>query len=430
MPNLRPTSATLINQVADWLMEQALGDTDLETVVMGCCERLQAAGIPLYRGHFAFTVLHPLYSAMGFTWTRGEGVAVQGYPHVPGEETTDQFSKSPHKYMMERNLEYLRCHLEVDGGLEFPIFKDLREEGATDYFALIEQFTPGSDDGMLGSWATDQKGGFSEEEIQALLRVQDRLAVACKMAVRSVLTTNVLQTYLGHNAGERVMRGQIHRGDGESIQAVIWYSDLRGSTAMADMLPRQDYISCLNAYFDATGGAVVDRGGEILSFIGDGLLAIFPIKHGAKGYAKACAAAVEATTDAYARLDDLNRIRVARKKDPLAFGVALHKGEVMFGNVGVPERLTFSVFGAAVNEAVRLEKLTSSLKEPILVSDKIATSVDLGWRPLGEYALRGVERDFPVFAPKSPPITNGAAQTKRLKPPSGPRDLTQQLEKT
>lgn len=402
-PPTSSTSNTLVNRVADWLMAAALDDTDLETVVMGGCERLHAAGIPIFRGHFAFTVLHPLYGAMGFTWTRGEGVVARGYPHVPGKQVTETFSKSPHYYMLERRLDHLRCHLEVERGLEFPIFPELREQGATDYLAFVAPFTPADADttvnGMIGSWATDQKGGFSDVEIEALLRIEDRLAVACKMAVRSVLTTNVLQTYLGSNAGGRVMNGQIHRGDGESIEAVIWYSDLRGSTAMADTLARQDYISALNAYFDAAGGAVVDQGGEILSFIGDGLLAIFPLKGSARSYSKACRSAVDAAGDAFRRIEGINLDRQEHGAEPLNFGVALHKGEVMFGNVGVPERLTFSVFGAAVNEVVRLEKLTSSLKEPILVSERVADTIEGEWRPLGEHALRGVDRDLRVFAP-------------------------------
>ena len=346
---------------------------------------------------------------MGFTWNRGKGVAVQGFPHVPGKKTTSTFAQSPHAYMIKRTLEYMRCRLDGKRGLEFPIFEDLRAEGATDYLAFLASFTPGGDDGMIGSWATDQQGGFTDEDIEALMRIQDRLAVACKMAVRSVLTRNVLETYLGMKAGDQVLKGQIHRGDGESIQAIIWYSDLRGSTVMADTLSRQDYISSLNSYFDAAGGAVVDNGGEILSFIGDGLLAIFPVKRNSKEYAKACQSAVKASSEAFQRMTEINETRSRDGAPPLHFGVALHKGEVMFGNVGVPERLTFSVFGAAVNEVVRLEKLTSSLQEPILVSGRIADTIEGDWRPLGEHALRGVERDIPIFAPKHVPQTNGAA---------------------
>jgi adenylate cyclase len=392
------TSTTLVNQVANWLMAQALQDTDLEAVVMGCCERLHAAGVPIYRGHFAFTVLHPLYRAMGFTWTRGKGVSVSGYPHVPGA-VSDKFAKSPHGYMMERKLDYLRVRLEGDRGLQFPIFDDLRAEGATDYLAFLAKFTPGTNDGMVGSWSCDRPGGFNDDEIDSLLRIQDRLAVACKMAVRAALTHNVLLTYLGANAGNRVLSGQIHRGDGESIEAAIWYSDLRGSTKMADSLPRQEYIDALNAYFDAAGGAVVDAGGEILSFIGDALLAIFPSTTSPKAAAKSSRRAVDATSDSLLRLAEINRERADARRSPLNFGVALHRGEVMFGNVGVPERLTFSVFGSAVNEVVRIEKLTSQLDEPVLVSDEFANTLDLSWRALGGHALAGVERDVQLFAP-------------------------------
>jgi adenylate cyclase len=392
------TSATLVNQVANWLMAQALEDTDLESVVMGCCERLQASGIPIYRGYFAFTVLHPLYRAMGFTWTRGKGVVVKGYPHVPGGQS-DQFSDSPHGYMMNRKLDHLRVRLESDRGMQFPVFDGLRRDGATDYLAFVATFTPGRADGMLGSWTTDQRDGFTDSEVEALMRIQDRLAVACKMAVRFALTRNVLGTYLGTNAGDRVLDGQIHRGDGESIEAAIWYSDLRGSTVMADTLPRQDYIDALNAYFDAAGGAVVDSGGEILSFIGDALLAIFPAKPHIKGAAKSCSKAIGATKDAFARMQDINELRSKSSQTPLQFGVGLHRGEVMFGNVGVPERLTFSVFGSAVNEVVRIEKLTSQLNEPVLVSDRFAEAVDTDWRALGQHPLRGVERDIPIYAP-------------------------------
>ncbi len=403
-------STTLINQVANWLMSQALHDTDLETVVMGCCERLHAAGIPLYRGYFVFSVLHPLYAAMGFTWNRGKGVAVQGYAHTPDSVTT-QYNTSPHAYMRDRNLEYLRVRLDTERGVHFPVFDDLRQEGATDYLAFVASFSPGTRSGMLGSWATDQESGFTDEEIDALLRIQDRLAVACKMAVRAQLTKNVLGTYVGTNAGNRVLNGQIHRGDGEAIEAAIWYSDLRGSTMMADTLPSQDYIDALNAYFDATGGAVVEAGGEILSFIGDGLLAIFPAKQNTKGAMKSCGRAIEAARNSFKRMSDINAERTESGRDELAYGIALHRGEVMFGNVGVPERLTFSAFGSAVNEVVRLESLTSQLKEPLLVSSHFAdaTCEKSQWRPIGEFGLRGVQRDMSVFAPLNAEVPEEAA---------------------
>jgi len=393
--------------VADWLMAQALGETAIETVVMGCCERLRAAGIPLVRGHFAFNVLHPLHSAIGVTWTRGDGITLRGFPHVPGG-ASEVFRKGPHYYMMERNLDYLRARIcDKTGQYNFPILRDLEAEGVKDYVAFVVGFTEDRRYGMIGSWATDASGGFSDDAIAALLRIQDRLAVACKMAMKTSLMSNVAFTYLGPDAGSRVLDGQIKRGDGQSIEAAIWYSDLRGSTMMADRLPAQAYIDNLNTYFDATGGAVREAGGEILSFIGDGLLAIFAKTDDEDDLLGAGRRAVSASFQALSCIDEANQERQRQHKEPLKFGIALHMGEVMYGNVGVPERLTFSVFGAAVNEVVRLEQLTKELDEPILVSEQFVGCIGKGCRLLGEHGLRGVGRRMLVHAPE--PVQASAA---------------------
>lgn len=388
---------SLVQNVANWLMEQALRDSDLETVVLGCCERLHAAGIELDRGYFAFTILHPLYRAMGLTWTPAEGVAEEGYPHVPGG--SDAFRHSPHHYMMERDLDYLRCRLTSSSGIQFDVFDDLRRAGLTDYLAFTGNFTPGDDDGMMGSWATRKPGGFSDDEISALLHIQDRLAVACKMAIRSRLTANVATTYLGEAAGERVLCGQIRRGDGDTIRAAILSADLRGSTTMADRMNRQDFIDVLNAYFDAIGGAVTDAGGEILSFIGDSVLAIFSTGENGEYSSKACRNALMATSDAWERLEAINKKRQEAGDCTLQFGTGLHIGKVMFGNVGIPERLTFSVFGSAVNEVVRLEQLTKDLNEPVLLSPEFASAIGEKCRACGDQSLRGFAAPIPVYAP-------------------------------
>ncbi len=387
----------LISLVADWLMEQALKDVDLETIVMGCCERLYAAGIPIYRGYFAFTVLHPLHAAMGFTWTRGKGVSISGYPHVPGGVSA-AYLRSPQYYLIERGLEYLRRRID-SGPAEFPILDDLREEGATDYLAFVVGFTPGTRDGMLGSWATDREDGFTDGEIEALLRIQGRLAVACKMAVRAQLARNVAATYLGRDAGNRVLNGQIRRGDGDAIRAAIWYSDMRESTHLASTLPRQDYIETLNAYFGAAGAAVRGNGGEILSFIGDAVLAIFPCDDTVESQQQSCRGAVAATRDAVRRIAAVNAERRPGNREAIDFGIGLHIGEVMFGNVGAIDRLAFSVFGSAVNEVVRLERLTKDLREPVLASARFVRTLGDDWRPLGEFPLRGTTEPMAIYAP-------------------------------
>jgi adenylate cyclase len=395
----RNVAPAMLGQLNDWLMAQALADADIEPIVFGACERLQAAGVPLVRGYFAFPVLHPLHSALGITWTRGEGSSIDDYPHVPGG-INPGFAKSPHFYMMQRGLDNMRIHLDCNQRqYSFPVLDELLKDGVTDYLAFVVQFEAGRRNGMLGSWATDHGAGFSDDDINVLMHIQRSLAVAAKMAIKNQLMRNVVKTYLGKQASKRVLNGQIKRGDGETIKAVIWYADLRGSTVMADTLPRQEYIDTLNTFFDATGGAVTPHGGEILSFIGDAILAIFPVDKKGNTPEVICEQALEAASLSRSRMHETNAIRGMAGKSPLDFGVGLHLGEVTYGNVGIPSRLTFSVFGAAVNEVARLDGLTKELGEPVLATKAFADAVAHDWRPLGQHTMKGVGRKMKVFAP-------------------------------
>ena len=387
--------AALIDKVADWLIEQALSETALEDLFGGCCERLLGAGLPLARTHVTFRVLHPLYEAMGITWRRDGGVEIYRYPHHGGEDPPEPFTSSPIWHMINTRLTFLRRHLISDEAiLDFPMLAELRDEGYSDYLAYIVYFGGGPDDGIAGSWASDRPSGFSEPDIRALLRIQQRLGVACKMRIREQIALNVVTAYLGQDAGRRVLSGQIKRGDGETIRAVIWYSDMRGSTRMADAL-----IRTLNQYFECTGGAVLSQGGEILSFIGDAVLAIFPIA-GKRASAKAaCKRALTASRQAQDRLAEVNAARQAEGAEPLSFGLALHMGDVLFGNIGLPERVSFSVIGPTINEVARLEALTKELDRPVLASAAFADHCAIPWTGLGRYELRGVSAPIEVFAP-------------------------------
>ncbi len=398
-PSRPPASRILIDNLATWLMQHALADCDLEEVVTGCCERLQAAGIPLRRAYFAFSVLHPLHRAVGITWTRGQGSTVMDYPHVPGGVSA-AFLRSPHHYMLEHKLEVMRTRLpEHQEAYDFPILDELRAEGMTDYLAFAIDFKIIRDYGMVGSWSTDIRDGFSDDDIEHLLRIQRRLAVACKVAIQSRLMRNLATTYLGPISAANVLEGQIKRGDGQSVEAAIWFSDLRNSTQLATSLPRQDYIDTLNSYFDVAGGAVQKAGGEILDFVGDGVLAIFPNTATKASTAASCWRALQAAQDALGRLTTENDRRAADGKAPLNFGLGLHVGEVMYGNVGVPERLTFSAFGVAVHEVDRIQRLTKELKRPVLASAAFAAAAGEGkWQDLGDFGLRGVERPMRVYA--------------------------------
>ena len=392
-------SRALVERAAEWLMAQALKDIDLEAVVRGCCERLHAAGVPIARVHFSFSMLHPLYRAVGFTWWRGKGLQVDAYRHTAGNIQQDRWLKSPYYHLKHHSLEHLRRRLDTGGAAEFPIFDDLRKEGITDYLAFASSFEMGKAQGMLGSWSTDQRGGFSDGEIEALLGIQGALAVACKMAARDGVAKSALSTYLGAKAGERVLSGQIKRGDGETTRAAIIWGDLRSSTQMAEQLGRQGYIDNLNAFFDATAGAVADAGGEILSFIGDGFLAIFPCERNHKESSEACKLALSAALEATHRMAETNRQRAMQDEAPLGYGLSLHIGNVMFGNVGLAERLSFSVFGSAVNEASRLESLTKKFATPIVASEEFTAYCGGEWETLGTESLIGVGNPMAVFRP-------------------------------
>ncbi|NNE23129.1 MAG: adenylate/guanylate cyclase domain-containing protein [Rhizobiales bacterium] len=393
------TSSILIDKLADWLMTQALENATLEEIVAGCCERLSASGLPLARGHLSFSMLHPLYRAMGFTWRRGKGIEVEGYRHV-SEGDTDQFVKSPYYYLLTNNLDHLRCHLESAQRLEFPIHEDLKAEGLSDYLAFISPFHKDQPQGMIGSWSTDRAGGFRESEISALLRIQMRLAVACKTAVQGSLARNMLETYLGGDAGKRVLSGQVRRGDGETTRAAIIMADIRNSTVMAETLGRQGYINALNLFFDNVGSAFADAGGEILSFVGDGFLAVFPCGRNKTDSTKACEQAYGAAREALVRMEQANIERETSGEERIKFGIGLHIGNVMFGNVGLEDRLAFSAFGSTVNEASRLEALTKKYHTPLIASEDFKYYTDTeDWTELGQETLRGINEPLTVYSP-------------------------------
>lgn len=405
---------SLIDGIADWLMTQALREIDLEPLLRGCCERLYAAGVPLRRVHVSFRTLHPLFHGMGLTWQRGQGVASERYSvsnlgtaesHTRGHpEFPEQFVQSPLYHMIESRIPYLRRRLAgAEALVDFSVLEEFRDAGLTDYLGFTVSFSDAALDGIGGSWATDRPSGFSARDIQSLLRIQRRLGVAFKVHLREQIARNVLTAYLGPKTGRRVLDGQIRRGDGETIHAVVWYSDLRESTRLAGSLPQDAFFDLLNNYFECTAGAVLEAGGEVLLLIGDAVLAIFPIAEPGEE-ANSCAAALGAARDAEARLARINRESAGLDlgRAPLAFGLALHIGDVIYGNIGVPERLQFTVIGPTVNEVARLESLTKDLRRPVLVSADFARCLPLAWDPLGTHSLKGVDGPREVFAPPRP----------------------------
>ncbi|MBA8841765.1 adenylate cyclase [Ochrobactrum sp. RH2CCR150] len=393
-------SETLLSPVLYWLQQSALNGASLETLAEGFCDQLAAAGVPLMRVHLSFSMLHPLYDALGFTWIRGKGMEIEGFRASASEKDTERFLNSPYFYLLSNNLPHL--HREIDPSIpsEFAVFDELKEIGATDYLAFVHSFGEGDSQGMVGSWTTDVPGGFGDDVVETLLKIQDNLAIAAKMAVLGKLADNVVTTYLGSNAGKRVLSGQIRRGDGETIRAVLVMGDMRQSTNLADQYGRQVYIDTLNEFFDAIAAPFNKNGGEILSFIGDGFLAAYPCGRHREPSEIAARAAMEAVRKAAAAVTDMNDERKKKGLDEIRYGMGLHVGNVMFGNVGLKDRLTFSTFGSAVNEVARLQGLTRLYPDhPIIASEAFATYCGGDWLMLGAKKLRGVQEKVTILAP-------------------------------
>jgi adenylate cyclase len=253
---------------------------------------------------------------------------------------------------------------------------------------------------MIGSWSTDRATGFSESMIAALLRIQNHLAVATKMAVLNKLADNMLTTYLGSDAGKRVLNGQIKRGEGDTIRAALVMGDMRGSTKLAETAGREGYIDVLNQFFDAVAAPFNRAGGQILSFLGDGFLAVYPCERHRVPSEIACQAALSAALKANARVAELNARRERQGASAIGFGIGLHVGNVMFGNVGLSDRLTFSAFGSAVNEVQRLQLLTKKYPYQLIASKGFAGYCGGdGWLTLGRERLAGVRQKLTVLAP-------------------------------
>lgn len=392
-----------VQSVSDWVIAETLCTLDLQELLDGFCERVVAAGLPLSRAHMAMSTLHPMFRAQTFTWSEIGDYGGALIPHQ--DKPTQDWLKSPLKPVADEGLPEARHKLE--GNTEwrrFPLLVELHAQGVTDYFILRTEFGEraeqwGTGNGVITTWSTSAPGGFTEDCLTALRRLGPRLAVAAKMARAEQTSANIMTAYLGGDAARRVLDGQIRRGDGEVIPSVIWYSDLRKSTTMADTMPGADFLSALNDFFECTAGAVLDGGGDVLRFIGDAVMAIFPIGKGAYTPEEACRAALAASRDAEIRLAKVNANRLADGQPELAMGLGLHVGDVMFGNIGTPERVEFSVIGPAANEVCRLEGLTKEVGRTVLVSRAFADHLDIAWESLGKHAFRGVAETRELLAP-------------------------------
>ncbi len=396
------TDGTLQKAAADWIMRAALNGTDMPELVQGAAKRGLANGVPLNRVHVTYRTLHPSFESVSVMWQRDDGVAVQEFAH--GMALNQTWTRSPFAFMIENRIQYLRRPLAGEARLvDFPILEDLVAEGATDYFAMIVPFdsreiafSGNRPDGIATSWLTDRPGGFADLHIEALQHLVRRLAVACKLAIREQIARNVARTYLGETAGRQVLSGQIRRGDYESIGAVVWNADLRDSTGRIERLGMERYLALLNGFLECAAGAVQSYKGEILSYPGDAVLAIFR----APNPADAATAAISAAAEFRRRLYDVNENLADIGEEPMSAGLGIHKGVLAFGNIGTGGRQAFTAIGPAVNVVNRLELMTKSQAYPIIISDAVATDLPRGTIrlfPLGEHLIRGSEVPLTLF---------------------------------
>ena len=395
----------LISPIREWLVDRALGDADVVELFETMCLQMVGVGIPISRARLIWPTLHPLFQAETVIWDHGEQARLEQFEHQ--DQASDDWNKSPLRFIVDNDLDMLRRELEGPNELiDFEMLKELKEQGFTDY-VLMGTALKGTSfrvregenkrRGILVTWSTKKKGGFSSDDIWALQKIQRRFAVACKTVIQSRISSNIANTYLGERAGNNVLNGQIRRGDGERTKAVVWYSDLRNSTSLAETLEPSEYFSLLNSFFMTTAEPVVNHGGEILDFIGDAVLGIFPFSE-EKNLERAARAANNALDEALLLSSDANKIRLENGEEQFKFGIGLNAGEVMFGNIGIPTRLSFSVIGPTVNQVARIQDMTKLVQQTVLADKTIAALDETRWKSTGLHKLAGVLEPVELFA--------------------------------
>ena len=399
-------------EIVAWALGGGLDGLDESALLAGYCERLVAAGAPLWRASVGADTLHPLIVAQGHRWLAGEGVREEFFRRARTAEGEREWRESPWFGLIESGEEQMRRRLaRGEGANEFPLLAALAAQGGTDYWTRITPFGDGNNlgavHGLASSWTTREPGGFAARDLALIEATLPAFALAFKAAIAARTARTLATTYLGRDAAERILRGEIDRGQVRTVPTVLWFSDLTGFTRIADTLPREQLIDLLNVYADCLVGVVHDHEGEVLKFMGDGILAVFS---GARG--DACRRALDAAEAARATIARRNRERAAAGLPITAFTLALHEGEVLSGNVGSAERLDFTVIGPAVNELIRIQAMSRSLDQPLLVSASFAAACgDQRKRlvSLGRYALRGVGRPQELFTLDVPELDQASA---------------------
>lgn len=389
--------------IRDWLITPDVPFSNAEELLGALAERLVEAGTPLWRLSTSIPTLHPEIYVRNVLWARGQGIQSSLRQHSIVDSPS--YRGSPVQ-AIRQGQGPLRCRGWVpDERSRFRTVAELFDQGATDYWIGPVRLGSRMGEGLDAfggltflSAATAKPGGFDEAQLECLESLGPVLGLQLAAESARFATQSLLRVYLGQNASERVLAGAFKRGTGQLIRAALWYADMRGFSELSDRTTPREVVQLLDAYFERVGGAIEDAGGEILKFIGDAILAVFPVEGDPAG---ACQKALAAARSALTSLDGLN----AQRGSSLKMGIALHLGEVMYGNIGSHQRLDFTVIGAAVNEAARVESLCKKLEAPLLITGAFADAMGReGLRSLGTHVLQGVSGEREVFTlPFSPP---------------------------
>jgi len=356
-----------LNNVVDWLFNEGQQVIEPISFTDGLCRILLDSGVPLLRLRIAFRTLHPLVAGCAFTWSQGQNSTEFCLLHENSgaENLSDQKFE---QLVFEENSDSITLELKSPAGKS----------------NIISIFTRPED-------------GFSTEDKAKFNLLAEYLSPMVNVIAMRRITEAVVDTYIGHRAGGKVLEGLIKRGDGEIINAVIWYSDLRDFTLLTETLAHDELLLTLNTYFEFVSDAVSKRGGEILRFIGDAMLVIFPVDENVDT-SHTCKLALDAAIETLHDRSTLNQLRQQQGCPEIRFGIGLHIGPVIYGNVGAPDRLDFTVMGAAVNRTARLEELTKEVGVSVLLSAEFAEYSGRPVRSMGEFEMRGVSKKQEVFA--------------------------------
>lgn len=397
--------------MAGWLAQAGLRNMPLEELVDGFGRRLNEAGLRIERLFVGMNTLHPMIRARSLIWDTIRGVN-QHIHFSHGEIASAYIQESPFAAMLRAGISEQRRRFDAPGDAAgVPVFEELAAAGMTEWMGWVQPFgelspqvgSPTEVEHAEGLWlvysaSTDRPGGFRDEEVAYLREVVPVFAVAVKATTLRGIGYGLLAAYLGNDPASRVLSGTVLRGEVQSVEAVLFFADLQGFTALADTMPGAELIALLDDYFNCMVQPVVAHGGEVLKFMGDGMMATFAVVLDDR--AEVCAAALAAAEEVLARVDALNLERGRTGQHAASLDISLHIGRVLYGNVGSDTRLDFTVIGPAVNEASRIEALCQPLGQALLMSQAFAEAATASrgrLASLGRHRLRGVREETELF---------------------------------